>query len=84
MQPMESAPESGRVVLALFRDDAFPKESRFVGWNGLWVPLQHQGRTASDFDLGWAIAGPAGQGGFRPEQFVGFVDPEAMPSRVTV
>lgn len=81
MRSMNDAPE-GRVVLALFRKDAFAEGSRFSGWNGLWVSVNHGGRTVSGFDVGWSIAGPAGQSGFHAEQFVGFVEPEAMPAEV--
>lgn len=80
LKPMKEAPED-RVILALFRDDAFPKESRFAAWNGLWVSVHYQGRTVTNFDLGWSIMGPTGHGGFHSDQFVGFVDPNAMPSQ---
>lgn len=93
LRPMAEAPTSPdpntaiddeRIILALFRPDAFPGKSPSFGWNGRWAPIRHGGVTQNGYDLGWSIAGPVGQGGFDSSKFQGWLPlPVVAPAQTT-
>jgi hypothetical protein len=76
LRPMDD-PELRRdrtSYLLLFKGEipGVQKGSAAEGLAGLWVVARHHGKTVSDFDLGWSLAGPFGRGGFPDDWFVGW------------
>ena len=49
-QPIETAPRDGRYILAIASDI----DERYNQPGRMFV-IRHEGRTPSDFDLGWAV-----------------------------
>lgn len=65
------APWDGKPIWALIHSDLsirFQLE-RLAAWNGRQIPLRHEGKTPSDYDLGWSVAAPLGYGGI-PDSWV--------------
>jgi len=55
-QPIETAPRDGKPIWAIIRPDLDRMEGvseTFKRWAGRQIPLQHEGCTSSDFDIGW-------------------------------
>lgn len=51
-QPIESAPKDGSYILAIVAEN----ESRHMGHlAGRMFVIRHEGRTVSDYDMGWAV-----------------------------
>ena len=70
-RPIETAPRDGTPIWALIHSDLsirFQLE-RLAAWNGRQIPLRHEGKTPSDYDLGWSVAAPLGYGGI-PDSWV--------------
>lgn len=74
--PMSDAPRDGTVILGRTRsdmpeDESLPQWSAHR-WNDRYVPMKHEGRTPSDYDLGWSVALPVGHGGLPDDWFIGW------------
>lgn len=63
---ISSAPKDGTRIWAVMRMDLDP---RIEAWRGVQIPLRHEGRTSSGYDLGWSVAAPLGFGGI-PDRWI--------------
>lgn len=50
-QPIETAPRDGRYILAVYRSEY----GYAAHLNGRVFVVRHEGKTPSDYDLGWAL-----------------------------
>lgn len=73
--PMATAPKDRTVILGVMRDDLPETDGGFSPhrWSGRIVPIRHEGKTVSGYDLGWSVALPVGHGGLPDDWFVGWV-----------
>lgn len=72
LRPMREAPR-GEYVLARYRQN---DDERTEHYSGRWFVIRHQGKTVSDFDLGWSLF--PGYGGVPDYCFDGWLPlPEA-------
>jgi len=71
-RPMNTAPKDGTPVLVktVLTPETFGDIRSH--WNGRFVVVQHEGMTASGFDLRWRVACPVGFGGIPDEWFEGW------------
>jgi hypothetical protein len=67
-RPFDTAPRDGRDILALVSGAT----DRHKHWNGRWFVIRHEGKTVSDFDLGWALF--PGFGGVSDRWFSAWAD----------
>ena len=68
-QNIATAPRDGTPIWARFRSDLHKLRDELGRWNGKYIPLRHEGRTPSGFDLGWSVAAPLGYGGV-PDEWI--------------
>ncbi|WP_438381512.1 hypothetical protein ABHV46_11000 [Asaia sp. BMEF1] len=71
-RPMGTAPKDGTPILAKTVSTPETFGNIRSHWNGRFVVVQHEGITASGFDLRWRVACPVGFGGIPDEWFEGW------------
>lgn len=81
--PIHMAKKDGTTIWACFRPDIFPAltplRSDLEHWNGVQLPLRHNGLAKDGFDIGWQVAAPVGHGGFPDEWIAGWLPMPAPP-----
>jgi hypothetical protein len=72
-----SAKKDHTIIWAILRDDIYPTlmpgREDLKRWNGLQLPLRHEGLADDGFDIGWMLAAPVGHGGFPDDWIAGWV-----------
>jgi hypothetical protein len=75
-RPIAEAKKDGSIIWAILRDDIYPtilpRRDDLQRWNGVQVPLRHNGLAEDGFDIGWNVAAPVGSGGFPDEWIAGW------------
>jgi hypothetical protein len=72
-----SAKKDHTIIWAILRDDIYPTlmpgREDLKRWNGLQLPLRHEGLADDGFDIGWMLAAPVGHCGFPDDWIAGWV-----------
>lgn len=72
LRPMSDAKKNGQPILARLKAE-IPNRPDQDGIAGRWIVIRHEGLPdEADFDQGWNLAGPFGQGGFPDDWFEGW------------
>jgi hypothetical protein len=75
-RPIAEAKKDGSIIWAILHDDIYPtilpRRDDLQRWNGVQVPLRHNGLAEDGFDIGWNVAAPVGSGGFPDEWIAGW------------
>lgn len=76
--PMDAAPKDGSYIIGYYRS---LDNERTEHWNGRAFVIRHEGRTASDYDLGWGLF--PGYGGVPDICFAGWLPLPALPATLS-
>ncbi|WP_188576792.1 hypothetical protein [Azorhizobium oxalatiphilum] len=82
-RPISEAKKDGTTIWAKLRDDIYPgllpTRDDLERWNGIQMPMRHNGLAADGFDIGWGVAAPVGCGGFPDEWIEGWMPLPSPP-----
>lgn len=80
-----SAKKNRSTIWAILKDDIYPTlmpgREDLKRWNGLQLPLRHEGLADDGFDIGWMLAAPVGHGGFPDDWIAGWMPMPAAPAK---